>query len=109
MTTKVETSARLQLSDVWEVTDINHNESQLFSKKFTNKKKELFRIGMKLPAKNLTSNRPPIFFLLTNTNLQKSGLRVLSVTYWKYCEYVGTTWRVQEIEMSQKDLTNEKK
>jgi len=105
MTTKVETSSRLQLFCEWKMTGIDHEEPQLFSKKFMNNKTELLRVGMKTPGKNSSSNRPSILFLLT-ANLQKKGLKVLSVTYLIYES--GTTWsRFKEIKMDQKDLTNE--
>ena len=104
---KVEISSHRQLNHRWKITGINHEEPQLFSKRFTHKKIELLKVGMKmLPGKKSPSNHPAILFLLT-TNLQKLGLKILSVSYFKYSEFGATKWRFQEIQMNQKDLTNE--
>ena len=103
MTTKVETSSRLQLYYEWKMKGIDHEEPHLFSKKFMNKKTELFRVGIKMPGNNLSANRPPIVFLLT-ANLQKMGLKVLSVSYLQWGWDIPSN-RHKEIGMDQKDLT----
>ncbi len=105
MTTRVEISSRRQLNCVWKIAGITHGEPRLFSKKFSGKKTELFQVGIKMPGNNSSSNRPAILFLLTS-NLQMMGLKVQSVSYFK--REFGTTWsRFKEIEMDQKDLTNQ--
>ncbi len=107
MTTKVEISPRRQLNYTWKIKDINHEEPHLFSKKFTNQNIELLRVGIKVPGKISSSNRPLIVFLLTANQLQKLGLKILSVFYFKFSKVGTTNWRVQEIEVNQKDLTDE--
>ena len=77
MIDKVEISSRRQLNYTWKITGINHEEPQIFSKKFTHNKIELLQVGMKMPGNKSSSNRPVILFLLT-TNLQKLGLKILS-------------------------------
>jgi len=107
MTTKVEKSICLQLNYTWKMTGINHEEPQLHTKKFTVKNTEILRVGMKtLPGKTPSSDRPPILFLLT-ANLQKMGLKVLSVSYLQR-EFSMTSdgCNVKEIKMDQKNLTN---
>lgn len=107
--TKVEKSLRFGLSYEWKMTGLNHDQPQLYTKKFTDEKTELFRVGMKTAGKNHSSSNPAILFLRT-TNLQMMGLKVLSVSFLKREDgnTDGSPWtRFKEIEMEQNDLKTE--
>jgi len=82
MTSKVEKSPGLGLSYGWTITGINHEEPQLYTKKFTCKKTEILRVGIKTAGKNHSSSNPAVLYLLA-TNLQRMGLKVLSVSFLK--------------------------
>jgi len=103
--TKVEKSPCFELRYEWEV-GINHEEPHFYTRKFTCEKTEMLRVGMKTAGKNHSSSNPVILFLLT-TNLQKMGLKVLSVSFYKRenGNTVGRPWSLDKlVDMEQKDL-----
>lgn len=107
--TKVEKSSRFGLTYKWKMEGINHREPQLYTKKYTGEKIELFRVGMKTAGKNHSSSNPAVLYLLA-TNLQRMGLKVLSVSFLKreFGNTDGTPWtRKKEIYMAQNNLTTE--
>jgi len=91
-----EISPLFALEYEWNINGINQDQSLLFSKKFMYQNTDLFHAGMKMAATQQSSNPASLFLLATN--LQKIGLKVMTVSYTE-AAYCAPDNEMQEMEL----------